>query len=72
MRQFTLEELCSWWESEGTLALLPKGCIPGRTCNKAQFAVTQRKPIEFHMAIETHWCCIATSKEELAWSMMIE
>jgi len=28
MGPFTLEELCAWWESEGTLALLPKGCNP--------------------------------------------
>jgi hypothetical protein len=51
MRQFTLEELCAWWESEGTLALLPKGCIPERTCKEAQFAITQRTPVEFHKAI---------------------
>jgi len=51
MRQFTLEEMCAWWESEGTLALLPAGCSPSRGCKKAQFAITQRTPIEFHKAL---------------------
>jgi hypothetical protein len=51
MRPFTLKELCAWWESEGTLALLPKGCNPKKTCNKAHFAITQRAPIEFHKGI---------------------
>jgi len=51
MMKFTLEELCAWWEGEGTLALLPRGCIPGKTCKKAQFAITQRTPVEFHKAV---------------------
>lgn len=59
MRQFTLDELCAWRESEGTLALLPKGCISGKTCKKAQFAITQRTPIEFHEEVRealVHHC----------------
>ena len=51
MRKFTLEELCAWWESEGTLALLPGGCVPAETCKKAQFAITQRTPVAFHRAV---------------------
>jgi hypothetical protein len=47
-RSFTLEELSAWWESEGTLALLPKGCIPEETCQKAHFAITQLAPRAFH------------------------
>ncbi|MDG6901266.1 MAG: hypothetical protein JRM80_04825 [Nitrososphaerota archaeon] len=31
--------------------MLPGGCIPQKTCKKAQFAMTQRTPIEFHNAI---------------------
>jgi len=50
-RPFSLEELVAWWESEGTLALLPKGCTPDRTCLKAQFAITQIAPIMFHKGI---------------------
>ena len=48
MRPFTLEEVNSWWEGEGTLALLPKGCHPATDCKKAQFAITQLTVMEFH------------------------
>ncbi|KPV64665.1 MAG: hypothetical protein AOA65_0881 [Candidatus Bathyarchaeota archaeon BA1] len=51
IKPFILEELNAWWESEGTLALLPKGCIPEKTCKKAHFAITQRAPKEFHKGI---------------------
>ena len=50
-RPFSLEELTAWWESEGTLALLPKGCTPDKTCLKAQFAITQIAPMMFHKGI---------------------
>jgi hypothetical protein len=50
-RPFSPEELCAWWEGEGTLALLPKGRKP-EDCEKAQFAITQRTPIEFHERIK--------------------
>ena len=50
-KPFTLEELNAWWESESTLALLPKGCIPEKTCKKAHFAITQRAPREFYNGI---------------------
>jgi len=50
-RPFSLEELTAWWESEGTLALLPKGCAPDKTCLKAQFAITQIAPMMFHKGI---------------------
>ena len=50
-RPFAPNELCAWWEGEGTLALLPKGCIPEIDCKKAQFGITQRTPKGFHEAI---------------------
>ena len=46
-----MKELAAWWESEGTLARLPKGCVPGQTCLKAHFAITQVAPMKFHKGI---------------------